>query len=288
MESRVGSRRVTRGEFGRRCGLSVKALRLYELSGLLLPAGVDPANGYRWYGEDQVEKGRLIALMRAMDVPLALVGELVAGPPEVLVEGVEHWWAARCEEVRSRGRVLEELRRCLGAGRGGGRPVREVGVRRAGRATVVSVRREADQGALVGVLHECDRWLRGHLAGQGAVASPETWLVYHGCVTPDGAAPVEVAVPFTGVVEPEVGIAVGVEPERGEAVCAVRRRECHYPRILECYEAVRSWVRERSMVVSGPVREVYTALGPHWGGAGEGDVVARVALPVRGVSDGGV
>src|SRR5262245_50183248 len=40
---------LTISEFGRRTGLSHKALRLYDVSGLLPPAQVDPANGYRLY-----------------------------------------------------------------------------------------------------------------------------------------------------------------------------------------------------------------------------------------------
>ncbi|MCA2215015.1 MerR family DNA-binding transcriptional regulator [Jidongwangia harbinensis] len=38
---------LTRGEFGARSGLSIKALRLYDRIGLLRPADVEPGNGYR-------------------------------------------------------------------------------------------------------------------------------------------------------------------------------------------------------------------------------------------------
>lgn len=34
----------------RASGLSLKALRLYDANGLLVPARVDPATGYRSYG----------------------------------------------------------------------------------------------------------------------------------------------------------------------------------------------------------------------------------------------
>jgi DNA-binding transcriptional MerR regulator len=35
--------------------LSMKALRLYERQGLLVPDAVDSSNGYRWYRESQLE-----------------------------------------------------------------------------------------------------------------------------------------------------------------------------------------------------------------------------------------
>ena len=61
---------LTISEFGRRTGLSHKALRLYDVSGLLPPAQVDPANGYRLYDEEQLERARRISVMRQLDMPL--------------------------------------------------------------------------------------------------------------------------------------------------------------------------------------------------------------------------
>jgi MerR family regulatory protein len=59
------------GAFSRRSRLSPKALRLYDRIGLLTPASVDEANGYRRYREAQLATARLIALLRRLDMPLA-------------------------------------------------------------------------------------------------------------------------------------------------------------------------------------------------------------------------
>ena len=57
------TRPLTISEFGRRAELSVKALRLYDMSGLLPPARVDPASGYRFYVASQLARlNRVIAL----------------------------------------------------------------------------------------------------------------------------------------------------------------------------------------------------------------------------------
>jgi DNA-binding transcriptional MerR regulator len=57
------------GAFGRRCGLTPKALRHYDRIGLLRPDEVD-ADGVRWYAPGQLSTARRIAALRAVDVPL--------------------------------------------------------------------------------------------------------------------------------------------------------------------------------------------------------------------------
>jgi DNA-binding transcriptional MerR regulator len=68
------------GEFARRSRLSPKALRLYNEMGLLLPARVDAASGYRFYGVDQLEQARLVATLRQLKVPLAEIKAILLGP----------------------------------------------------------------------------------------------------------------------------------------------------------------------------------------------------------------
>ena len=44
------TQRLSIGELGQQTGLSHKAIRLYDKSGLLRPREVDPCTGYRYYG----------------------------------------------------------------------------------------------------------------------------------------------------------------------------------------------------------------------------------------------
>ncbi|MEV0269471.1 MerR family transcriptional regulator [Hamadaea sp. NPDC050747] len=48
--------------------MTAKALRHYEAIGLLRPAVVDPATGYRRYDQDQVDQARRIHRLRALDL----------------------------------------------------------------------------------------------------------------------------------------------------------------------------------------------------------------------------
>jgi DNA-binding transcriptional MerR regulator len=52
------------GEFSLRSGLSAKRLRSYAAGGLLLPAAVDSASGYRYYSPSQLRDASLIDALR--------------------------------------------------------------------------------------------------------------------------------------------------------------------------------------------------------------------------------
>ncbi|SNY06431.1 MerR family transcriptional regulator [Paractinoplanes atraurantiacus] len=65
------------GEVARASGLSVSALRFYDGAGVLVPAGVDPATGYRRYADEQVRAARLIAGLRRVGMPVAEIAAAV-------------------------------------------------------------------------------------------------------------------------------------------------------------------------------------------------------------------
>lgn len=65
------------GMFSFRSGLSIPALRHYDEVGLLAPAFVDPQTGYRRYHADQIRAARLICGLRAVDLPIEEVQQVV-------------------------------------------------------------------------------------------------------------------------------------------------------------------------------------------------------------------
>ena len=58
------------GEFSRLTHLSIRTLRRYHEAGLLEPARVDDATGYRSYTPDQIPTAQVIHRLRELDVPL--------------------------------------------------------------------------------------------------------------------------------------------------------------------------------------------------------------------------
>ena len=67
------------GDFAAMTGLSVKALRHYDDLGLLTPAAIDHATGYRRYHPSQARTAEMIRLLRDGDVALPDIARVLAG-----------------------------------------------------------------------------------------------------------------------------------------------------------------------------------------------------------------
>jgi DNA polymerase III sliding clamp (beta) subunit (PCNA family) len=70
-------------------GISVSALRFYDSAGILLPASVDPVNGYRRYTADQVSQARLVARLRRVGMPLPDIRRVLLGTPTAALAVVQ-------------------------------------------------------------------------------------------------------------------------------------------------------------------------------------------------------
>lgn len=69
---------LTIGQFATLTHLSVRTLRRYHEAGLLEPATVDPATGYRYYTAEQIPPAQVIHRLRQLDLPLAEVKSILA------------------------------------------------------------------------------------------------------------------------------------------------------------------------------------------------------------------
>lgn len=68
------------GDFAKMTYLSIKALRHYHDTGLLVPADVDPETGYRRYRADQVPAAQVIRRLRDLGMPLDDVTAVLDAP----------------------------------------------------------------------------------------------------------------------------------------------------------------------------------------------------------------
>ncbi|MCO6007238.1 MerR family transcriptional regulator [Actinoallomurus purpureus] len=73
---------VSIGAFARRVGLTPSALRFYDDCGVLRPARVDPATGYRYYAPDQEPRAVLVRRLREAGLPLVDASVVLDGSPE--------------------------------------------------------------------------------------------------------------------------------------------------------------------------------------------------------------
>ena len=114
MESLNATSLMPIGRFSRQTGLSVKALRHYDELGLLRPAAVDAATGYRLYSSAQVERADTIRLLRSLEVPLDDIATLLATDDPARMRSVlldhQRRTATRSAELRA---VLQRLQPLL-------------------------------------------------------------------------------------------------------------------------------------------------------------------------------
>lgn len=73
---------MTIGVFARRAGITQSALRFYADSGVLVPADVDEATGYRYYSPEQLDRAVTIRRLRGIDMPLDRIVEVLRAGPD--------------------------------------------------------------------------------------------------------------------------------------------------------------------------------------------------------------
>ncbi|MFF8599422.1 MerR family transcriptional regulator [Streptomyces sp. NPDC015232] len=268
---------ITIGELAGRTRLSVKALRLYGERGLLVPGEVDGRSGVRRYGDEQVERARRIALLRAVGMPLARIGDVLdAGGGEEAVRLFDVYWREQ-EAVHAARREAVRHARAVLAG-GGSSGAYEVGERDVPEQKVVFTRRHVDAGALPGFLAEASELLFARLRGAGADLAGPVFAVYHALVSEDSAGLVEVCAPTHAPVEPTERTGVRIEPAHREAYTALTKRAGSHPAMAAAHDAVDAWLTARGCVRTASHREVYH---PNWATAAPHAHVADVAVPFR-------
>jgi len=235
-----GERHLRAGEFGAVTGLSAKALRLYAEQGLLVPADIDPATGYRRYTPEQIPRARLIARLRALGLPLARIGHLADLTPEARALDLRGWLRTQRALLDERAVVVESVQQVpdpvlLGAIR-----LRDV------PATKVLCRsRQIDSHLLADFTARAERDIRAHLRASGLADDGPRYVTFEGLVTPDSENRVEAAVACTGAVEPVGDLYLRLMPARTEAYLPVPPTHEELPLILRVYDAIEAWTDAR-------------------------------------------
>ncbi len=261
----------------RASGLSPKALRLYDANGLLVPARVDARTGYRAYAPEQVARGRTIALLRRLDMPLATIADVLDAAPDRARDVLLAWWSGRQATLVAQRDALHAAALQLGAGpepTPAHRPP-AVAERRSPPRRLATAAATVDQEDLVARFTADLLGVRAHLDAHGATWGAEYWVVYHEPPGPGVAGRIETCVPYAGTADPSERVTLRVEPGRTELVVPVPPRDCRYPQILAYTGTVAAAARARGGA-TGPPREVYPV---PWSADADA-VVAEVVVPV--------
>ncbi|MEV7009308.1 MerR family transcriptional regulator [Streptosporangium sp. NPDC051022] len=249
------------GQFARLCRLSVKQLRHYAELGLLTPAWVDPGSGYRHYRAAQARQALSIGLLRSLDVPLGVIGEVLSGTaaaPQALGRVRDELEA----ELARRSRTLATLERLLSEGV----PEAEVRLVREEALPVALVHDVAETPQdIARVTGACVALLLSPPTGRAAAGNTGSGGSGEkaGDIVPGrliGLFPVELdeRIPISVAVEsggpPPPGSRPGVLPG-GLFACAVHTGP--YDQINLTAHALLTWCAERGHAPDGPIREDY-------------------------------
>ena len=179
---------ISIGEFARRSRLSLKALRLYDERGVLVPSRVDQASGYRYYGTAQLEEARLVVMLRQLQFPLAAIKELLACDPADAAERVaEHWRDAEAAHDARR-----ELADYLVNRLNGKRSVMyEVGTREIPERSLLCLKRNVDEQGMWAFGKEFIAILRQRPLPKVEGREGAFFCIYWGWASADSDGPVE-------------------------------------------------------------------------------------------------
>jgi DNA-binding transcriptional MerR regulator len=227
---------LSSGEFARRSRLSGKALRVYDEIGLLRPLRVDPANGYRRYGIDQLRTARLIAMLRGIDMSLADIGSLLAEldcDRDLPVERLGRHLVELEARHTSRRALVRHIHAIL---REEERPMFTVQTRHVPARRMMSIQRRLRASETDGFVREAKNLFAEHL--NGARPTGPFSLIFHGVVDHESDGPLEATVACSDDVEPTELIGIRTEPSHDEAFTTITKAQWEYPAILAAYDAV--------------------------------------------------
>ncbi len=242
------------GEFGAAARLSPKALRLYAERGLLLPASVDPATGYRYYLPEQLPRARLIGRLRRLGIPLARIGFLADLTPEARALELRGWLHTQRKLLDDRAAAIEavhmpaDVTAITGA----------VALRDVPATKVVCRSRRIDSNELPTLIREAERDIRAHLCDSGLSGDGTMFVRFEELITPDSEGLVEVAIAYDGSVEPADDLHIRLVPAHTEAYLPVPAEYEDLPLILRVYDALEAWTDARPEIMcTGHPYEIY-------------------------------
>jgi DNA-binding transcriptional MerR regulator/effector-binding domain-containing protein len=245
--------RLSIGDFSRMTHLSVKALRHYHDVGLLEPAEVDPASGYRFYLPGQVPIAQVIRRFRDLGMPLDEIKEVlqaadVSARTQVIVAHLQRM-ESQLAETQS---VVASLRSLLE------RPPVSIAVehRSVGPVRALAISEHVSMLELDTWWDGAFRELDAALAAAGVPpAGPRAALYSAEYFAFDAGGEVVAYIPITHEVSSSRGRTTMLEIPRAELAVAVHKGT--FADLDLTYGALGTYVAEREIGVGGPIREHY-------------------------------
>ena len=244
---------ISIGEFARRSRLSLRALRLYDERGVLVPARVDQASGYRYYDTAQLDQARLVVMMRQLQLPLPAIRELLACDRAVAAARIaEHWRGAEAAHDARR-----ELAGYLVNWLSGKRSVMyEVATREMPERSLLCLKRNVDEQGMWAFGKEFIAILRERPLPKIEGRQGASFCIYWGWPSADGDGPVEWCTPVPeaqahALAEHYPELTLRTEPAHREAYVALPDPLASGAQIQLAAESLRAWAQEQEQEHEG-------------------------------------
>jgi DNA-binding transcriptional MerR regulator len=265
------------GPFSRASWLSIKALRAYHESGILVPAEVDPRTGYRSYSVAQLADASIIRRLRRLDVPLDAIREVLdARDPAITRKVLTEHGAVLEERLAQTQGAVDELNAALDE------PGLHVPVqrRREPARTVLTYAGTVTEAEWLAFLDRARALLVEATDANRAVVDGPFGACYPPPADEDeqevlAFVPVTAA-PLLSAETRSAGVAVGELPATEVAAVA---HAGSYDDLEDAYRNLGSWVATHGEPADLPVRELYL-VGPSDTGD-PGEFRTEICWPMR-------
>lgn len=242
------------GRFSRMSRLSIKALRLYDELGLLNPSWVDPSSGYRYYRASQARRAEAIRILRAVDMPLEEIHEVLAeDDPEFTTKRLAVHRERLAERLADQDRMLRFLERLID--RGGTIVPYDIATKQAPDQQVASLTMRTTLTRIGDDIAASFVVLTGALTDAATQPAGAPFIIFHDVIDEQTDGAVEVCIPVpVGVDTPHDDVEFKVIA--GGTVAATTHRG-PYAEISPAYHTVTGWIQDQGHEVAGPPREIY-------------------------------
>ncbi|TDE00264.1 MerR family transcriptional regulator [Jiangella asiatica] len=238
------------GRFSRMCWLSIKALRIYDETGLLHPAYVDPASGYRYYRPSQAATARVIATLRSLDMPLASIQEVVTqSDPDRVRDLLDSYRLVLEQRIDRHRHMLQRVETFI---RKGAVMAYEITTRDIAPADVLGTTYPATLDSLSETSQVAYHRLYEAITAAGATPAGPPRMVYLDLA--DDTWTIEACVPVAGLSAAPGGFSLH-RIDGGRA--AVTRHIGPYEELGIAYREVESWLDAHGLTSAGAPYDVY-------------------------------
>lgn len=247
---------VSIGQFSQMTRLSSKALRLYDSNGLLPPAHVDPATGYRYYDLAQANRAEAVRILRSIEMPLDEIKAVLLADDsdnnDMLHKQLEVHRERLAERLAADERMLQYLESLM---------KREEGI----MPYTITTENVAPQLVAATRIHTSISKVGGDIGvgfgrlvpalGQAGIEpSGPPLIVYHDIIDEETDGDIEVCIPVKA--EMPTGDDVYSRELEGGLVATTTHRG-RYEEIGPAYHTLTGWISQNGHEIVGPPRETY-------------------------------